>query len=60
MLATGVLFAIMAIIGIVAAVAGPGLAGDAGEAGIRLTGIIWAIVFGRAVPGLPVHRLAFR
>jgi hypothetical protein len=50
MLATGVLFAIMAIIGIVAAVAGPGLAGDAGEAGIRLTGIIWAIVFGVLSP----------
>jgi hypothetical protein len=50
MLATGVLFAIMAIIGIVAAVAGPGLAGDAGEAGIRLTGVIWAIVFGVLSP----------
>jgi hypothetical protein len=50
MLPIGVLFVVMAILGIVAAVAGPGLVGDAGETGVRLTGLIWAIVFGVMAP----------
>jgi hypothetical protein len=51
MLATGALFAILAIIGIVAAVAAPALSPvDAADNAIRLTGLIWAIVFGLTAP----------
>lgn len=51
MLATGVLFAIMAVIGVVAVVAAPGLSpGDAADSTLRLTGAIWAVVFGVMAP----------
>jgi hypothetical protein len=47
MLATGILFAIMAIIGAAAVIAAPGLApGDVADSTLRLTGAIWAVVFG--------------
>jgi hypothetical protein len=51
MLGTGVLFAILAIVGIVAAIAAPGLTpDDAADTTIRLTGLVWAIVFGVMAP----------
>jgi hypothetical protein len=51
MLLTGVLFAIMAIIGVVAAIAAPGIVPeDAADDTIRLTGLIWAVVFGLMAP----------
>ena len=51
MLATGILFAIMAIIGVAAVIAAPGLApGDAADDTLRLTGAIWAVVFGMTAP----------
>jgi hypothetical protein len=51
MLATGLLFAVLAIVGIVAAIAAPGLVpGDAADSTLRLTGLIWAVVFGGLAP----------
>jgi hypothetical protein len=51
MLATGLLFAVLAIVGIVAVLAAPGLVpGDAADSSLRLTGLIWAIVFGGLAP----------
>lgn len=51
MLLTGVLFAIMAIVGVVAAIAAPGIVPeDAADNTIRLTGLIWAVVFGLMAP----------
>jgi hypothetical protein len=51
MLASGILFAIMAIVGIAAVIAAPGLApGDAADSTLRLTGAIWAVVFGVTAP----------
>lgn len=47
MLATGILFAVMAIVGVAAVIAAPGLApGAAADSTLRLTGAIWAVVFG--------------
>jgi hypothetical protein len=51
MLATGILFAVMAIVGVAAVIAAPGLApGDAADDTLRLTGAIWAVVFGVTAP----------
>jgi hypothetical protein len=53
MLATGILFAVMAIIGVAAVIAAPGLApGTAADDTLRLTGAIWAVVFGITAPVL--------